>query len=289
MQWARLSTIVITLSIVGLIVIAMLSAMGGPAFSTAVAQSEGPDERAGVQMSASALGPMTSVRSDVPQEDALETLQNLIARWSAAILRPEGGWLHMVTHHTRYKDQVGSLPNGQAIPLNYISDTWYHLNDQGQAVEVVALMRSEDGRTIQAATFRDNVWRNLTVGEKWKGEPFSPRLDLGFSADATQALQWGTPLIQEMVTWEERKALRFTIKEQFTSPLSIEGYASSVIGAERRAYFDAQSGSLLLFERYLVFLDGKEHLVEKVVPIIYEFDVKPPLEVLALLQQEVEK
>lgn len=282
-------SIIIALSIVGLIAIVMLSAIGGRAFSTVVAQSESPGGHPRVQASASVPGPMPSVRSDVPQEDALETLQNLIARWSAAILRPEGGWLHMMTHHTRYKDQAGSLPNGQAIPLNYISDTWYHLNDQGQAVEVIALMRSEDGRTIQAATFRDNVWRNLTVGEKWEGEPFSPRLDLGFSTDAIQALQLGTPLIQEMVTLEGRKALRFTIKEQFASPLSMEGYAQSAIGAERRAYFDAQSGSLLLYERCLVFSDGKERLVEKVVPIIYEFDVKPPIEVLALLQQEVKK
>jgi len=222
------------------------------------------------------------------QETIRQAIQTLVAQWSGTV-RQGSGWLHMVTHHMRDKDRVSSLPNGQAIPLNYISETWYHLNDQGQAVEVIAFMRSEDGEPVQISTFRGNIWRNLTVGEKWGGEPFTPRLDLGFSADAAQAHGWGSTLSQQTVTLAGRTALRFTMRDEFGSPLLMEGYAQPVISAERRAYFDARSGALLLLERVLVTADGKERVVERVDPITIEYGAEPPAEVLAFLQQEVTK
>jgi hypothetical protein len=222
------------------------------------------------------------------QETIRQAIQTLVAQWSGTVLQGSG-WLHMVTHHMRDKDRVSSLPNGEAIPLNYISETWYHLNDQGQAVEVIAFMCSEDGEPVQISTFRGNIWRNLTVGEKWGGEPFTPRLDLGFSADAAQAHEWGSTLSQQMVTLAGRTALRFTMRDEFGSPLLMEGYAQPVISAERRAYFDTRSGALLLLERVLVAADGKERVVERAEPITIEYGVETPAEVLAFLQQEVTK
>jgi len=222
------------------------------------------------------------------QQAILQTVQTLMAQWSDTVLQGSG-WLHMVTHHMRDKDRGSSLPNGQAIPLNYISETWYRLDDQGQAVEVIAFMRSEDGEPVQISTFRGNIWRNLTVGEKWDGEPFMPRPDLGFSADAAQAREWGSTLSQQTVTLAGRTALRFTMRDEFGSPLLMEGYAQPVISAERRAYFDARSGALFLLERVLVIADGKERVVERMDPITIEYSVEPPAEVLAFLQQEVTK
>jgi len=222
------------------------------------------------------------------QQAILQAIQTLVAQWSDTVLQGSG-WLHMVTHHMRDKDRGSSLPNGQAIPLNYISETWYRLDDQGQAVEVIAFMRSEDGEPVQISTFRGNIWRNLTVGEKWDGEPFMPRPDLGFSADAAQAREWGSTLSQQTVTLAGRTALRFTMRDEFGSPLLMEGYAQPVISAERRAYFDARSGALFLLERVLVIADGKERVVERMDPITIEYGVEPPAEVLAFLQQEVTK
>ena len=222
------------------------------------------------------------------QQAILQTVQTLAAQWSGAVLK-RNGWIHVVTHRTRDKDKVSSLPNGQAIPLNYISETWYHLDDQGQAVEVIAFMRSEGGEPVQISTFRGNIWRNLTVGEKWDGEPFMPRPDLGFSADAAQAREWGSTLSQQTVTLAGRTALRFTMRDEFGSPLLMEGYAQPVISAERRAYFDARSGALLLLERILVTADGRERVVERVDQITVQQGVEPPSDVLALLQQEVTK
>lgn len=222
------------------------------------------------------------------QETIRQAIQTLVAQWSDTVLQGSG-WLHMVTHHMRDKDRGSSLPNGQAIPLNYISETWYHLDDQGQAVEVIAFMRSEDGEPVQISTFRGNIWRNLTVGEKWDGEPFMPRPDLGFSADAAQAREWGSTLSQQTVTLAGRTTLRFTMRDEFGSPLLMEGYAQPVISAERRAYFDARSGALLLLERILVTADGRERVVERVDQITVQQGVEPPSDVLALLQQEVTK
>ncbi len=220
------------------------------------------------------------------QETILQVIQTLVAQWSGAVLQ-KGDWLHMVTHHMRDKDRASSLPGGEAIPLNYISETWYHLDDRGRAVEVIAFMRSEDGETVQVSTFRDNIWQNLTVGEKWGGEPFTPCLDLGFSTDAAQSYKQGSTLGQQRVTLAGRTALRFTIRDEFDSPLLIEGYAQPVIRAERRAYLDMHNGAPLLLERVLVAADGKERIVEQVWPVTVECGVEPPAEVLAFLQQEM--
>ena len=222
------------------------------------------------------------------QEAIRQAVQTLVARWSDAVL-PSSGWLHVVTHHTRDKDKTSLLPNGQPIPLNYISETWYRLDDRGQVVEAVALMRSEEGQPIQVGTFRENTWRNLTVGEKWKGEPFTPRLDLGFSADVARAPEWGSTLDRRMVTWAGRPAMRFVMRDEFAPPRRIEGYAQPVVRGERRAWFDPDSGALLLLERVLVMADGTERVVERVEPVTIERGVEPPAEVLALLQQEVAK
>lgn len=193
----------------------------------------------------------------------------------------------MVTHHTRDKDNTSSLPNGQPIPLNYVSDTWYRLDEQGLVVQAVALMRSEDGKLVQASTFRDNTWRNLTLGEKWSGEPFVLRLDLGFSADAARAQAWGITLSQRTITMAGQTVLQFTLHDAFDSPVLLEGYSQPVVSAERRAYFDPRSGAPLMLERVLVMADGQERVVERVGQIAVQQDVEPPAEVLTLLQLEV--
>jgi hypothetical protein len=221
------------------------------------------------------------------QEAIHRTIQTLATTWSDAVLA-SNGWLHVTTHHTRDKDKVSILPNGQTIPLNYVSDTWYRL-EQGQVVEVIAFMRAEDGEPVQISTFRDNTWRNLTVGEKWGGEPFAPRLDLGFSADAAQAQAWGSILSRQPMTLAGKTALRFTLRDEFASPVQLEGYAQPATSAERHAYFDPQSGALLLLERVLVMADGKERVVERVDQITIQQGAEPPAEVLAVLQQEVTK
>ncbi len=222
------------------------------------------------------------------EETVYQTIQTLVTRWSGAFLQGSG-WLHVVTHHVRDKDERSLLPNGQTIPPNYISETWYHLNEQGQAIEVIALMRSEDGGLVQISTFRGNVWRNLTVGEKWDGEPFVPQLDLGFSADAARAQIGESRLIQRTVVLKGRTVWQFAIRDERSSSLQVKGYSQPAISAERRAYLDPQSGALLLLERVLVMADGRERIIEQVEPITIEYGVDPPAEVVAFLQQEVTK
>lgn len=244
------------------------------------------EQQAAANISVPTVGSLEHVEAKDGQETIRLDIQALVTQWSETMLKGEG-WLHVVAHHTRDKEESSPLPNGQTIPLNYISETWYHLSDQGQAVEVIAFMRSEDGDPVQISTFRDNMWRNLTVGEKWAGAPYTPRLDLGFSTLAGRAHEWDCTLSQQTTTSAGKPVLQFTLREEFDSPLQMEGYAQPAVAAERRASFDVHSGALLLLERILVTVEGEEHIVERVGPITSEYGVVPPAEVLALLQQEV--
>ncbi|RMF28464.1 MAG: hypothetical protein D6759_15780 [Chloroflexi bacterium] len=141
---------------IGVILLLMSLAMG-----RATAGSGGPAAPPAQQEAIDAPAPasVASARSEGEtdeQEAIRQAVQTLVARWSDTLLQGSG-WLHMVTHHTRNKDRVSSLPNGQAIPLNYILETWYRLDDRREVVEAITLMRSEEGQPVQVSTFRENT------------------------------------------------------------------------------------------------------------------------------------
>ncbi len=219
------------------------------------------------------------------QSEILQTLQALVTA-DASRLQTGPGWLHVELHHRRSQDAKSELANGQELPLDYIADTWYHLNEAGLAVEVVKFVRNEEGIPTQIATFKNNTWRNLTVAEEWRGDPFVVRLDLGFSADANQVDEWGATLHQQSTMLADQPAIQFVLRENFDNPLHIEGYAKPIIAAERRAVFTAESGTLKQFERIFVDEDGQYRTVEQVNVIASEYNVEPPAEVLALLEKE---
>lgn len=247
-------------------------------------ESEGITGRAAALPFAASSAPAEPTPTN--QESVSQVLQALVDRWSEVTLQGNS-WLHLVTHHIRNKDKLSSLPNGQAIPLNYILDTWYHLDEKGRVLEGITCMRSEDGQLLQVSTFRDNTWRNLTTGEKWAGEIFTPKLDLGFSADAAQAKAWGSFLSRETTTLGGRKVELFRLRDKYEDPVQFEGYAQPALSTERRAYFDPQSGALLMFERILVLTDGTERVVEQVTWVTIQQGEGPPPDVLAFLSQEV--
>jgi len=248
-------------------------------------QTTAESEESATKAERSVVDVDAQLASDDEQAEIRQAIQALVAQ-NAAKLHTGPGWLHIQLHHLRNKDKSSALSNGQAIPLNYISDTWYHLNEQGQAVEVVAFMRTEEGDPVQISTFKDNMWRNLTIAEEWAGDPFTPQLDLGFSADANRAEGGGT-LRQQMSQIAGQPVVQFTLREDFDAPLQMEGYAHPMVAAERRASFAEHSGDLVQMERVFVTEDGQELVVEHIDVISNEYPVEPAAEVLALLQQEV--
>jgi hypothetical protein len=61
----------------------------------------------------------------VSEDEVIQEMQTLVARWENAVLQGPG-WFHVVTQYDRERDKIGSLPNGQPIPMDYICRVHFH-------------------------------------------------------------------------------------------------------------------------------------------------------------------
>ncbi len=113
-----------------------------------------------------------NIKESVASSDNLELettspiglLEGLNAR---AVESFTAGWLHV--REVRIFDQDaennGVLPNGEAIPDEYIQDTWFHLGKDKVVTEVVSIMRAMDGQIIQVGVISNGTGWNSVTGE----------------------------------------------------------------------------------------------------------------------------
>ncbi len=217
-------------------------------------------------------------------EAILDNLERLHQKQSDAALKP--GWLHLVYEVKADTDEAnnGELSNGQEIPLNYILDEWYYLDGQGMVLEAVTLMLSLDGKVLQASTFQEGTWQNLTVDEKFKvTEPFTISLDFDFLADMQKAYANNSVLLQSSVEFDGVDSLLFTMSDTFDKPLQAGSYAQPIIQAEKRAILDADSGEILSLETVFVMADGTVRISLSITPLTLENVSEPPDSILLYL------
>lgn len=211
-----------------------------------------------------------------------EEVRALVTRWSGSTLRG-AGWVHLVTRHQSDQDEAGILPNGQPIPLDYVMDEWYQLDQQKQVLTVISIMKDENDRVVQVGTFQEGLWRNSIAGEAYPGEA-ALYLDFGFSRNIEQATAHGKPAVRYEASMADRPVVTFAIGEQFDSPLNMAGYTEPVVSAEHQATFDSESGQLLSLARVFVMGDGEQRVVETTTIIAMESVREPPAEVLEFLK-----
>lgn len=225
--------------------------------------------------------------SFVSDDEIIREVQALVARWEEAALQSLG-WFHVVTQYDREKDTVDTLPNGQPIPLDYVMESWYLLDEQGQATTAVSIMKDMNGREVQVSIFCESMWQNLTLDLQYTGEPFTPRLDFGFGQIVAQAPSWGSTLSRSEGILDDEQVLTFAIHDEFDNPVQIAGFEKPVAGGGRRAYFDPESGETIYVERVLLMADGEERVVGRSEILTWEKVTAPPANVLALLEQRGE-
>lgn len=215
-----------------------------------------------------------------------QEVKTLVAQWSASASKG-GGWVHLVSNHDRDKDQVGTLPNGQPVLIDYIYDNWYQLDSEGKVLTAVTTQKDKDGQSQQIATLRDGIWRNLTLNTKFpNGESSTLQLDYGFGADVDTALSQGSKLSRQENVVDGRPTVLFAIHEDFSEPVYLAGYQKAVASARRTAAFDMETGQTLYLERIFTMIDG-EQKVSRTDILVFEKALTPPAHVLEFLEQEV--
>jgi hypothetical protein len=228
-----------------------------------------------------------TLASAASHEAIAEEIKLLNDKWAARFLQ-NANWIHFVTKHDRTKDQIGPLPNGQPIPMDYIMESWWQLNEQRLVVAGVSLMRNETGDVVQVSTFRDGMWRNLTFPDQPPtfGEPFAPILDFGLYDEVLRSKAWGSQVSRSetIAANSQDHWITFVIHTLSAEPRTIAGYAKAVIGGQWRAAFDPESGQLLWFERVTLMADGEQRVTEHVEFMTLERVSAPPQEVLEFLK-----
>lgn len=213
-----------------------------------------------------------------------QEVQSLLGKRQSEVLQG-AEWIHVVELHQRNKETAGSLPTGQQILLNYVLETWYHLDGEGNVLELVSIMKSESNEIVQVSTYKDALWQNLTVGETWQGDPPTLNLDYGFSNDLAMAPSWGSTVNrEENMLSDGTSALVFSIRDKFDQPTKIEGYEKLIIRGETRVHFDAQSGALLSWDRIFVDENGEQFYSEQMKIQTFEKSDPPPNDVLKYLE-----
>jgi hypothetical protein len=82
---------------------------------------------------------LQAAHSTAKAEDRfVQEVNALVTQWAAS-LEKDPGWIHVVARHDRNKDRAGVLTNGQPIPLDYISDTWYQIDDKKSIIARVTV------------------------------------------------------------------------------------------------------------------------------------------------------
>lgn len=179
----------------------------------------------------------------------------------ARILVNQPGWVHVtekIVYDTDKQDR-GTLSNGQTVPLIQTVDIWYHINEQKLVYQFVWTMSSQDGKTIEATVFRNNLAYNLTTNISDPMNPYYLTLDFQFPDEMDNFISrsGNHPLVTKAQV-NGKTATVFTLDEQLTTPRTTTDYTQPIDAAGTVAYFDAESGLLLRLERLVVLADGSK-------------------------------
>jgi hypothetical protein len=211
--------------------------------------------------------------------NAKKLLAGLTAKARTLVNQP--GWVHVtekIVYDTDKQDR-GTLSNGTTIPLVQTVDIWYHINAEKLVYQYVWIMSSQDGQTIETTVFLNNLLYNLTTNVSNPLNPYSLTLDYQFADEMDYFISNnGNHPVVTATEVNGKTATVFTLDEQLASPRTTEDYTQTINAIGSIAYFDAESGSLLILERTVTLADGSKRTFFT-DNITIETGVQPPLDV----------
>ncbi|MCD6401976.1 MAG: hypothetical protein J7L73_08630 [Anaerolineales bacterium] len=224
-----------------------------------------------------------SPKPQMSSEEIIQEVESLVNQWSSPLLQGNS-WLHVEEKHLRGMENVGNLPSGQPIPMNYINNAWYLLNSEGRVIKSVILMETLDGEVVQESVFNGKQWVNNTTGDIIEREPFRLHLDFGFSEDIADGTEVYDALSAQEVIIDGNSALRVFARDDFGGAIQPAGIQETIISIETRATFDKENGAMLSLETIGIGINGEEYTLETTTFLTLERS-NPPAEISTLLNK----
>jgi hypothetical protein len=260
-----------------IVMFALANSRGGVAAPEAqgVADDESPP---GHQLMLATPGPGDAERA--------AGITSLISNWTEPLIF-SSGWLHVKERVDQDDLGLGSLPDGEPIPQDYISESWYLLDGSGVVVAGISMIMDLEGQEVQKSLFEEGAWKNLTFDFRSPEESFTPLLDHGVSRDIMSAGSSGiTSFDSSDATVADRPVLEVTTTEEFDPSTRFEGFPSELSAVLKRAVFDRTTGALITYETILRTVDGQDKVVSRTTVLVVEKVDAPPGELMSLFKEE---
>lgn len=150
----------------------------------------------------------------------------------------------------------GSLPNGEPIPAQYSTESWYYVDEKGMVTRVITLMKTSEGEVFQAAVIdggqgRNSAFTDVTTNEPY---PFADLLNGGFDEIAANA-----DLIPATLR-EYAGRVEISFVEAYQQPLELVGIDQEVIQTEIRFTIDPNTGRVSKRDVLSTFVDGTQRV-----------------------------
>jgi hypothetical protein len=178
------------------------------------------------------------------------------------------GWIFIKSESFNFRRPDGSIDMLHR-PDHYVTESWYHINAAKLVDECVTLEKSMDGQILQA-----------TVSHAGKFEPFSLRID---EENLNRHIEYAAtnPHTVEVI---DSTTVKITVVDMSPEPFTLDGYEKRITGTIGYNYYDIDTGSRIQSEVIILFEDGSNEVLSRVIFTI-RLDLTPPPETMSWLNE----
>lgn len=168
----------------------------------------------------------------------------------------QAGWYHS-TWTVDNAVGGGSMPNGEPIPAQYTSESWYYVDDKGMVIRVITLMKTPEGKVFQAGVIDGGKGRNSAFSEVTdnKPYPFTDLLNGGYDEIKSNA-----DLIPAALR-EVADRVEISFVEAYQQPVKMVGLDQEIIQSDIRFTIDPNTGLVAKREVLSTFVDGSQRVM----------------------------
>lgn len=210
---------------------------------------------------------------------------NMINTWKTKNA-PKNQWVHHVYSVTLKESNGVLLPNGQLMPLTFINDDWFYLNQAGLVEKGVFTVKDTEGNILQQSAYQNNIMVNFTFGDRQEGQPPYPaNIDLGFGAMIQEARNKGLTIKESLAANQAGKpGLVYLYSEGLKLPTQLGSEQVIVNSIQTQGSFDKATENFQQIQTIWILSDGSEVLYQTSQIISIESQEEAPSEILSILE-----
>lgn len=187
-----------------------------------------------------------------------EEIVKMTRAWENKSLK-NGPWVHLVYAVTLKENSGVVLPNGQSMPLSYINDDWYYVNEAGLVEKGVFSIKDLDGNILQQSAYQNGIMINFTFDDRQDGQsPYPLNIDLGFENMIQEGRNKGLIINKSNDNKNGKPSIEYSYIEGFKLPTQLGNDQVIVDSIKTQGSFDKETEDFLQIQTIWILKDGKE-------------------------------